>query len=175
MKCSASMLIVSSTEEESDEEVGTRDEKEMVGGRINNNPSDASHSSGEEYFGIDEEGNAYALKCSTSNKLLASGAQEGCLGDESTTEDESEDDPIIKVASPQSAERPSMRRAVCGRPLHTSSLEKRTGRGRGKQVTSFLSQCWQSHQNGRRSYLLLLLLLLTLVKISGCKAYLTRC
>ena len=151
MKCSASMLIVSSTEEESDEEGGTRDEKEMVGGRINNNPSDASHSSGEEYFGIDEEGNAYALKCSTSNKLLTSGAQEGCLGDESTTEDESEDDPIIKVASPQSEERPSMRRAVCGRPLHTSSLEKRTGRGRGKQVTSFLSHCWHSHQNRRRS------------------------
>ena len=113
----------------------------MVGGRINNNPSEASHSSGEEYFGIDEEGNAYALKCSTSNKLVASGAQEGCLGDVSTTEDESEGEAIIKVASPQSAER----------PLHTSSLEKRTGRGRGKQVTSFLSHCWHSHQNRRRS------------------------
>ena len=115
--------------------------KEMVGGRINNNPSDASHSSGEEYFGIDEEGNAYALKCSTSNKLMASRGQEGCLGDESTTEDESEGEAIIKVASPQSAER----------PLHTSSLEKRAGRGRGKQVTSFQSHCNHSHQNRRRS------------------------
>ena len=142
------MLIVSSTEEESDEEAGTRDEKEMVGGRINNNPSDASHSSGEEYFGIDEEGNAYALKCSTSNKLLTSGAQEGCLGDESSTEDETEDEAIIKAASPQSADQPSMRPPVWTQPLQTSSLEKRTGRGRGKQVTSF-----QSHQNGRRSYL----------------------
>ena len=146
----AMKLIGSSTEEESDKKAGSRGEKEMIIGRINNNPGDAgefdieedsSHSSGEEYFGIDEEGNAYALKCSTSNKLLASGAQEGCLGDESTTEDESEGEAIIKVASPQSAERPSMRRAVCTRPLHTSSLGKRTGRGRGKQVTSFLSHC----------------------------------
>ena len=151
MNNSSRKLIGSSTEVESDEKAGSRDEKEMIGGRINNNPSDASHSSGEEYFGIDEEGNAYALKCSTSNKLLASGAQEGCLGDESTTEDESEGDPIIKVASPQSAERPSMRRAVYTRPLHTSSLVKRTSRGRGKQVTSFLSHCWQSHHNGKRS------------------------
>ena len=143
MNGSAWKLIDSTTEEESDEEAGSRVEKDMVIGRINNNPGDAgelvieedsSHSSGEEYFCIDEEGNAYALKDSTSNKLLASGAQEGCLGDESTTEDESEGEAIIKVASPQSAERPSMRRAVCTRPLHTSSLEKRTGRGRGKQV-----------------------------------------
>ena len=92
----------------------------------------SSQSDEEEFFGIDQEGKAVALKHTSSKEPASSMPEQGGLiiVEESTTEEESENE-----EAPQSAEFGIQSRTTTRLwSPHTPRSGKREGRGRGKQV-----------------------------------------